>query len=1582
MEDIEEIEEQSYQEIIQILTNSVDNFIPIEFLFEQINSNYLDINGNNYLHYLSRYTFKEYCFYNYISSKNEIINKTTYNLLLDQYLYKIKEFIQILINLGFDINCKNIYDQTPLDLCLIKKNYYMAKEYIRNALPFEENLMNILLINNCIEEECIEFIINLFNSENLTFENKKQYLIKTIDINKKMTFLISIIKDYNNNIYKKYIQFLKINCIEYLKKGDNDEYLILADEETKNKIKNKSITDCNDFCMIKFFNLCNTLVENGAQINYIESYSSEKDISAFMYLMAYPMLPELSLFILQNNIDINYQDYYGRTPLFHLINNKNNIIKLSNNVYYEAFNALINNKTIDLSKRDINGISPFLLCLINEYYDDAKEIYNKHIDKLLSEFNLDILFLLIIKMYKKEFNKSYILKIKDIFKNEIDFNIIDNVNNRTLLHYFFMFYIDTFENYINILNILMNTIIDYDKKDVFGRNCLFYLFIDFCGDPKKIEDPYMILDYCLKEKIFQISINENDIFRNNLLFYSIKGGFMESVKTLIKYGATIDDSINIEGNNIYTTALMANEELFFYLYNNKKIDNILEQKIFITIPNFNFFMNVKENENNQNNNNDNNQALYLLNMNDFFHDPDLILTEGYNIEKNITENKVIEKKNDLIIKNELENEKNNYKNDNQFTIMNLLNEQQTNVINNYIKDNFDIKFDFPLKNISIKIKDKNIIDIKSILENPNYFINIINGPGKCIYSDNLYKYSIKNQKKEFIQKFLNERNKIILCKDYLEFNHFESLILCLNQIIDEYNDDNKLINLKNSEEQNIFHILAMTSCQNNEKLNNIYNRLKNLQIDNLFDSYGNTPMYYACKKLNKTFIEIFSNYKIDCEKNTEIKSKLFLETKTNNNNTPLEELYKKINIEDKNLLNLIIDITLKEKKGYILYILQYLIKNYKTTNKKIFSLPYKENLSNSNYLNKIIGLYQYLINEEDYTIILTDENGNDPFMQCVINNNFDFLFEVLLLEKKKYYNSLDITNIKGKSIIHLIVESKKIINKKEMLLQLLKLGYCFNIRDNKGFYPIDYAYFNHENDIFTILKNQYFKEGLPLKINLLQNFYRDSDLLYKESIQVSSKYQQCDNLYNLVYEKFKYSGNNNYKVCIDSESIPYSTNLIKGNIAYYESLVNLFIMQIIENTNTNKYIVVYQLRDNFVDLEFDNFNEAENKFKELFTEKTNNNWDIVKKDKTKFKTNYTKYYYFNYDFSQENDIYDYLKITINNLNIKKNIKYNSNYKIRDLIYYLARKAYSNRFDNETNTREIIKKYKNKAIQNSVYILNQIENLIKKEELTEAEKKQKSYLLNCYLELIPFSIYKNDKDLLRTTKEINEEKGRITTYYFIENSLKIFLGAIKNLDEINPLDYIINSLGCNIIELKEETEEKKYITNLLIKTGASSIKNIFKITESINDINFNPNNFKKRYILFHGTKAENILGILSEGLKISPAQAKFTGSSYGEGIYLSDAYNVSIYYTKNQLFLKNDIKKENENERTFMLLVEAALGENKKDYTNHMANIDNEDVYITEDGYGIFKLKTPRSFNNGVIVVHNAMNVRVKYIIEI
>ena len=122
------MDNKKYEELINILINSIENFIPIEYLREQLNPNFLDNNFNNYFHYLSKYSFKNFCSNNNLSK--DIINKTAYNNLLNQYLEKIIAFTNILIGIDCDINQKNIYDQTPLDFCIIKQNYYLAKEYL------------------------------------------------------------------------------------------------------------------------------------------------------------------------------------------------------------------------------------------------------------------------------------------------------------------------------------------------------------------------------------------------------------------------------------------------------------------------------------------------------------------------------------------------------------------------------------------------------------------------------------------------------------------------------------------------------------------------------------------------------------------------------------------------------------------------------------------------------------------------------------------------------------------------------------------------------------------------------------------------------------------------------------------------------------------------------------------------------------------------------------------------------------------------------------------------------------------------------------------------------------------------------------------------------------------------------------------------------------------------------------------------------------------------------------------------------------------------------------------------------------
>lgn len=68
------------------------------------------------------------------------------------------------------------------------------------------------------------------------------------------------------------------------------------------------------------------------------------------------------------------------------------------------------------------------------------------------------------------------------------------------------------------------------------------------------------------------------------------------------------------------------------------------------------------------------------------------------------------------------------------------------------------------------------------------------------------------------------------------------------------------------------------------------------------------------------------------------------------------------------------------------------------------------------------------------------------------------------------------------------------------------------------------------------------------------------------------------------------------------------------------------------------------------------------------------------------------------------------------------------------------------------------------------------------------------------------------------------------------------------------------------------------------------------------------------ILWHGSKLENFMGILAEGLKIAPPTAQITGHAFGLGIYLADTFEKSWSYTSNS-----------SNKYAYMLLCEAALG---------------------------------------------------------
>ena len=146
-------------------------------------------------------------------------------------------------------------------------------------------------------------------------------------------------------------------------------------------------------------------------------------------------------------------------------------------------------------------------------------------------------------------------------------------------------------------------------------------------------------------------------------------------------------------------------------------------------------------------------------------------------------------------------------------------------------------------------------------------------------------------------------------------------------------------------------------------------------------------------------------------------------------------------------------------------------------------------------------------------------------------------------------------------------------------------------------------------------------------------------------------------------------------------------------------------------------------------------------------------------------------------------------------------------------------------------------------------------------------------------------------------EIKSEIQIIDNLTYVERAVNILLGAYNNIQIMNPLDYIYYSLQTHFETLDKETPEYETLNQYIKNTSKTDkIVNIFRVTrrgevEHMDAFKDLPNH----YLLFHGTKIFNLIGIFSSGLKIAPPEAQITGHLFGKGIYLADMYEKSILY---------------------------------------------------------------------------------------
>ncbi len=419
----------------------------------------------------------------------------------------------------------------------------------------------------------------------------------------------------------------------------------------------------------------------------------------------------------------------------------------------------------------------------------------------------------------------------------------------------------------------------------------------------------------------------------------------------------------------------------------------------------------------------------------------------------------------------------------------------------------------------------------------------------------------------------------------------------------------------------------------------------------------------------------------------------------------------------------------------------------------------------------------------------------------------------------------------------------------------------------------------------------------------------------------------------------------NYHVYQDDKGYLYNVNLSKVDIK--KNLYGKFVyyhIQLLVNEKKQMYNLIthwgrFGDSGQYQNTPFTSLDEAIKEYNKIFSSKTKNNWEEIKNNFDKFEKKPKKYEILKFtDKKPEiNNIMDYFNEELKNINIKVNTNStNMNPNTKELLLYLIRITFSSKlkkYDSDDDKKFDFLYFSKESLEKGLKILNELaelneklndlENKINGEKIYEKNlqdenspynRNKREYseishkilqLSNSYYEIIPFKEERNYAiEPIKDERTLKKEMDKIISYTYIEDTLKLFLSSLYYSNIMDPIDYIYKSLNKKIIplnlDLKSENNKDKLLVKILryymrlYQKNRKTITNIFEIIDK--DQNNLGNDIEKRILLFHGTKAENLLGILSKGLLIAPIEANFTGNRYGSGIYLSDSFWKALDYS--------------------------------------------------------------------------------------
>ncbi|KAI9981476.1 hypothetical protein PInf_009228 [Phytophthora infestans] len=230
-----------------------------------------------------------------------------------------------------------------------------------------------------------------------------------------------------------------------------------------------------------------------------------------------------------------------------------------------------------------------------------------------------------------------------------------------------------------------------------------------------------------------------------------------------------------------------------------------------------------------------------------------------------------------------------------------------------------------------------------------------------------------------------------------------------------------------------------------------------------------------------------------------------------------------------------------------------------------------------------------------------------------------------------------------------------------------------------------------------------------------------------------------------------------------------------------------------------------------------------------------------------------------------------------------------------------------------------------------------------EALTEkvSERSSRYYeIMPCQEDALATSIKAFDQ-----VDDVNVEITRLRMLSDIMETYKMLLGAKRALSTQHPLEYCYHALQVRLAPLETINPERQLIHRYFFGGLRSydrhryRISNVFEVerrgeTQRFNDLMEERPDLRatQTHLLWHGTKRTNLMGILSQGLRVAPPEAPHHGYAYGKGLYFANVAEKSLNYCDAPYALpiidkdgKPDKTTKKTREVHYMLLCEVSLG---------------------------------------------------------